>query len=246
MSRVQSIERAFAVLGALADGPLGVTEISERVRLPKSTVARLLRALQDAGAVDQAAEDSRYRIGGRMARFSGAAPTRTLVEIAGPILEGLAASTGEATGLSVPEDDLVHYVAQVDSANPVAIRDWTGTRIPLHTVSSGLVFLAHRRPAEIDAFLARPLERFTAWTATDPIAIRRRLRNVQRDGYAWTSDEYVDGISSIAAPVTLGSAEVVAAIHVHGPTYRFSPSDHEPGLADRVVAAAARLAIRGA
>jgi len=28
MSRVQSIERAFAVLGALADGPIGVTEVA--------------------------------------------------------------------------------------------------------------------------------------------------------------------------------------------------------------------------
>ena len=69
MSRVQSVERAFAVLGALADGPLGVTEIAERVRLPKSTVARLLRALQEEGAVEQATEDSRYRIGGRLARI---------------------------------------------------------------------------------------------------------------------------------------------------------------------------------
>ena len=42
MSRVQSIERAFAVLGALADGPIGVTEVAERVGLPKSTAARLL------------------------------------------------------------------------------------------------------------------------------------------------------------------------------------------------------------
>ena len=37
MSRVQSIERAFAVLGALADGPIGVTEVAERADLPKST-----------------------------------------------------------------------------------------------------------------------------------------------------------------------------------------------------------------
>ena len=53
MSRVQSIERAFAVLGALADGPVGVTEVAERVELPKSTVARLLGSLAREGAVEQ-------------------------------------------------------------------------------------------------------------------------------------------------------------------------------------------------
>ena len=44
MSRVQAIERAFAVLSALSDGPIGVTEVADRVHLPKSTAARLLSA----------------------------------------------------------------------------------------------------------------------------------------------------------------------------------------------------------
>ena len=50
MSRVQSIERAFAVLSALADGPIGVTEVAQRVGVPKSTAARLLTALWHEGA----------------------------------------------------------------------------------------------------------------------------------------------------------------------------------------------------
>ena len=53
MSRVQSIERAFAVLGALADGPIGVTEVADRVDLPKSTAARLLASLAREGVVEQ-------------------------------------------------------------------------------------------------------------------------------------------------------------------------------------------------
>ncbi len=40
MSRVRAIDRALDVLTALAGGPLGVTDVAERVRLPKSTVAR--------------------------------------------------------------------------------------------------------------------------------------------------------------------------------------------------------------
>ena len=45
MSRVQSIERAFAVLGTLANGPIGVTQVAERADLPKSTAARMLASL---------------------------------------------------------------------------------------------------------------------------------------------------------------------------------------------------------
>ena len=53
MPVVQSVHRAFSILRALASGPLGVTEVSDRVGLPKSTVARLLAALEEEGAVPQ-------------------------------------------------------------------------------------------------------------------------------------------------------------------------------------------------
>ena len=84
MSRVQSIERAFAVLGALADGPLGVTEVADRAELPKSTAARLLATLAREGAVEQVPGDTRYRLGPRLVTLAaGIRPTRSLGD-AGP------------------------------------------------------------------------------------------------------------------------------------------------------------------
>ena len=58
MSSVQSIRRAFAVLGALARRALGVTEVAERSGLPKSTAARMLATLVDEGAVEQVPGDT--------------------------------------------------------------------------------------------------------------------------------------------------------------------------------------------
>ena len=52
MSSVQSIRRAFDVLGALAGGPLGVTDVADRTGLPKSTAARMLLTLAREGAVE--------------------------------------------------------------------------------------------------------------------------------------------------------------------------------------------------
>src|SRR5512143_756323 len=144
MSRVQSIERAFAVLATLADGPIGVTDVADRAGLAKSTAARLLASLAREGAVEQVPGDTRYRLGSRLVTLAaGIRPTRGLVAVAHPDLEQLASRTGEAAGLSVPDGVLVHYVDQVGSPNPVQVRDWTGSRIPMHAVSSGQVFLAH-------------------------------------------------------------------------------------------------------
>jgi len=245
MSRVQSIERAFAVLGALAEGPRGVTEVADRVGLPKSTAARILAALTLEGAVEQVPGEARYRLGPRLGSLAaGVRPTRRLVAIAHPYLAELANQIGEAAGLSVPEGSSMHYVDQVDSRNPVQVRDWTGTRIPMHAVSSGQVFLSHFPPPALSRFLASPLEQFTEHTVTDASALLSRLRDVRREGYAWVREEFAIGINSVAAPVADADGEVVAAVHVHGPSYRFPTPDGARAVAASVVEAAAAIGAR--
>ena len=245
MSRVQSIERAFAVLAALQDGPIGVTEVAERVALPKSTVARLLAALVDEEAVEQVPGGTSYRLGPRIVGLAAAVPpTRSIVALARAELVDLAASLGEAAGLSIADGFAVQYIDQVDTPNPVQVRDWTGTRIPMHSVPSGQVLLAGLGPVALERYVARPLEAFTPLTITDAAALRRRLRDVLRQGYAWGREEFALGITSVAAPVSDQAGELVAAVHVHGPSYRFPAPGSEDEVTRRVVAAAARISAR--
>ena len=242
MSRVQSIERAFAVLGALADGPCGVTAVAERVGLPKSTVARLLSSLVTEGAVERVPDGPDYRIGGRIVTLAaGVRPTRSLVALARPHLVELALRTREAAGLSVPDGRTVHYVDQADSSNPVQVRDWTGSRIPMHAVSSGQAILAFLPAPALARFLATPLEPFTERTITSAGALLERLRRVRLDGFAWAREEFAEGITSVAAPVADADGEIVGAIHVHGPAYRFPAPGSEATIAAEVVRAAATV-----
>jgi DNA-binding IclR family transcriptional regulator len=242
---VQSIQRAFAVLGALADGPLGVTDVAERSRIPKSTAARILGALAAEGAVEQVPGERRYRLGPHLvALASGLGDARGLVATARPTLVDLAAELGEAAGLSVRDGWTAHYVDQIESPNPVQVRDWTGTRIPLHAVSSGQVFLAQLPASMLARYLAEPLEQFTPSTLTVAGALLERLRDVRRDGHAWVRDEFAVGITSVAAPVADARGELVAAVHVHGPTYRFPAAGTEDEIAQAVRAAAARIGDR--
>ena len=161
--------------------------------------------------------------------------------MARPSLESLAKSAGEAAGLGVPDGYLIHYIDQVSSPNPVSVRDWTGSRIPLHAVSSGQVLLAYSSPVVVQRYFGRPLERFTDHTLVTAADLLERMRGIRRDGYAWALEEFDEGISSVAAPITDASGEVVAAIHLHGPSYRFPPAESERALADAVVATAARI-----
>ena len=236
---VQSLERAFAILDEVATRPAGVTAIAERVRLPKSTVARLLAALEDVEAVERF-DGTRWRIGPGVAALSSAAsPERSLISVARPFLADLVAELGEDAGLGLPDGNEILYVDQVESDNPVQVRDWTGTRAPMHAVPSGLVLLAEWPDDALAAYFGGGLAALTRRTTTSPTQLRKRLAEVRKLGYAWGLEEYAEGIDSVAAPVRDARGKAIAAIHVHGPAYRFPPEGREDTIAELVVAAAA-------
>jgi DNA-binding IclR family transcriptional regulator len=245
MSSVQSIERAFHVLRAMADGPAGVTEIAERIHLPKSTVSRLLSTLETIGAVEQVSAGGRYRIGPAMVELAtGTLPSTLLLTATRPHLVALTREIGEASGLSVAANLEVQYIDQVESPNAVQVRDWTGERAPLHVVPSGLVFLANSSPTQIDTYLSRPLAACTPRSMTDSAALRARLGQVRRTNVAWVYEEFLEGMNSVAAPIRDHTGAVIAAIHAHGPAYRFPGPGQADALAERVTHAADQVTRR--
>ena len=242
---VQSIKRSFALLRALALGPVGVTELAERVNLPKSTVARLLASLEEEQAVEQTEAGGEYRLGPGLIDIAGSAPPgRNLVAAARPHLLELAESIDEVAGLSIIDEGQVYYLDQTESSSNIQVRDWTGEHAPLHAVPSGLVMLAYLSPDQIEEYLAGSLVQCTPWTMTDPDELRERLEQVRSIGYAWVHEEFAEGINSVAAPVFESDGRVEAALHVHGPAYRFPNPDltHDHGMA--VIEAARRLSLQ--
>ena len=223
MSSVQSVDRAFELLGAIAVRPLLLTEAAAEVDLPVSTVSRLLGTLVDIGAVARD-DDGRFGVGERIAELAGGVdPTTTLTTAAQPHLIWLAETIGESAGLSVPSGGEVLYLSHIDVESDVQIREWTGTAAPMHTVSAGLALLAYLPADEVEHVLAEPLPYSTEVTVVDPGLIRERLEATRALGYVWTGEEYVEGIASVASPV-FERGQLVGAVHVHGPAYRF-PAD---------------------
>ena len=226
MTTVQSIDRAFGVLRALAAGPAGVTDIADRVGLPKSTVSRMLSTLEELGAVEQVSVGGEYRIGWAMIELAAAArPGRSLISLARPHLVELARVTGEAAGISIPDGTDMLYLDQLTPNSELQVRDWTGHRIPMHAVPSGHVVLASDAPLAANV-AAGTLQRFTPHTITKGSALLKRLDLVRRDGYAWALEEFADDMNSVAAAVRDAEGRVIAALHVYGPASRF-PGDRD-------------------
>lgn len=242
MAGVQSIERAFAILRALSVKAGGVTELADRVELPKSTVARLLNALESEGAIEQVSAGGEYRIGPAIETLAaGSGPGLNLIAAARPFLVELAAQTGESSGLDVLDDGWVQFVENVENDDHnVQVRDWTGESGPAHSLPAGIVILANCDDSIIDRYLQHELEPQTSNTITTRSGLRDRLTQAKSAGYAWGFEEFAVGINSVAAPV-FGPEGVVGALRVHGPSYRFPNPDRTHDIGRVVAEAAARL-----
>jgi DNA-binding IclR family transcriptional regulator len=212
----------MTVLRAVAAQPASsASELARTSGLPRSTVARTLLTLADAGMVEEA--QGGWVIGHELIRIAHAAdPDRRLLEAARPALERLRDETAESAMLAVPRGRPgLRIVLQVDPSRLVGVANWVGVDVPLHASAAGKLILTELDESELDAWLARAkLVGFTSSTITSEPDLRAELRRVRRRGWAELGDELEEGHASLAVPVRAADGTLTAVIGISGPTFR--------------------------
>lgn len=234
---VQSISRAFTLLRTIAQSPQGITitDLARRTRLHKSTVSRLILTLEAERAVDR--HNGTLHIGEGLAELVAAEiNSATLVSLVHPYLRMVVDTIDETAGLCIPEAEYAFYIDQVMTDHYIQIRNWSGERYPLHTVSSGKLFLAYASDEIVNAYLTKPLAAMTAHTISDPMNLRRHLALLRRQGYDWSFEEFTEGLAVVSAPIFDTQGAVIASIYVCGPTLRFPPNGKQDEITALVVA----------
>jgi len=219
-SAVGVLDKAVAVLAALAAGPASLAELVERTGLPRPTAHRLAVALAVHRLVARAA-DGRFEVGPRCAELAAGAADPLLARAPG-VLAGLRDVTGESAQLYRREAGGRRCVAAAERAEGLRDTVPVGALLPLTAGSAAQVLLAWSDdPVPADAAFST-----------------RRLADVRRRGWASSVGEREAGVASVSAPVCDEVGRVVAAISVSGPVDRLTRS---PGrLHAQVVVAAAK------
>ena len=246
---MQAIERVFAILRSLgaSQGRGTVGQVAESTGLPKSTVSRMLAALEAEGVVERVG-DGEYAIGLGLTSLTGQVDSQAaLAQVAEPYLRALATDYGEGAGLSVEDGNRSLYAVHVGSEGPVRTEDWTGQSFPYHTVAGGLAILATWPDRRINQYAAAGLDRFTGQTVTSRAALRRRVREIRRTGYAVTIGDFADEINGVGAAIRRPGGTAVGAVNVYGPAFRFpgerNLSDIGPHLIEVAAEIGERLAV---
>ncbi|MHB8692635.1 MAG: IclR family transcriptional regulator [Solirubrobacteraceae bacterium] len=207
-----------------SERPVALTELASATGIPKSTVSRLLSALERRGLVEQDGQRGRLRPGPAILRVAERSMLeRNVVELARPSLDALSEASGETINLAVPALGGVEHVAQVDGRHFLGTGQWLGRTVDYHCTAVGKVFLAFGRAMIENQAPELPLRRHAPATITDPRLLRSELTRVRRTGLATAVDELEPGLAAMAAPVRGAGGDVIAALSITGPTLRMTP-----------------------
>ncbi|MDH6706781.1 IclR family acetate operon transcriptional repressor [Kitasatospora sp. MAA19] len=230
---VQSVERAFQLLEALADsgGVATLSELSASSGLPMPTIHRLVRTLVQQGYVRQDTA-RRYTLGPRLIRL-GETAGRLLGSWARPYLAELMEATGETANLAVLEGGEVVYVGQVQSRRSMRMFTEVGRRVQPHCTGVGKALLAQLPEDEARAILGpNPLPAHTEYTVTDPQELLQQLAEARERGYVVDDQEQEIGVRCIALAVP--GAPTPTALSVSGPEARIRALEEQTGASSLV------------
>jgi IclR family KDG regulon transcriptional repressor len=203
----------------------GVAALAREVAIPKTTVYRILRVLQQHGFLIQDPDTRRFRLGlsvlelGRRA-YEGI----ELRRVAQPVMERMAALSGETVLLSVldPDRQYVVCIERVQQRAGLRLILEVGATAPLYAGCTAKALLAFLPEEEIDAVIARGLPAVTPHTITDPDRLRADLAEVRRNGYAVSFEETDVGVAGISVPVRDHLDHVIASLSISGPITRIN------------------------
>jgi len=219
LSGVQSVERAFAILEAMAEEnrEIGVTQLSERLSLPAPTIHRSMKTLVALGYARQN-DSRRYSLGSRLL-YLGDSAARGMASWAKPTLLALSNECGETVNLATLEGDLVVYTAQSPSRHSMRMFTEVGRRVLPHSCGVGKAIMSQLDDDEARKIVKHTgMPKFTPTTITTWPALKEELALIRKNGYAMDEGEQELGVRCIAVPV-LGMSNPTA-LSISGPQTR--------------------------
>ena len=222
-----SFLRALRILERIAqtDRPAAADLIRD-LALPKPTVHRMIAALERAGLVQRDPVAKRLVVGTRLQALALDVVVRSTQY--GPrhqILSRLTADTGETSSFTMLERAEVLVVDRVESASPLRLNLFPGSRVPLHCSASGKMILAMMTEEARERLLNRmkPLRVHTRNTVTHPKELAAMLARIRAEEVSTDNEEFIAGLVAIAVPVThLASKQVVGALSLNAPAARMT------------------------
>ena len=207
----------------MAGRPITASEVQQLTDLPRPTCYRLLHSMQAEQLLDEVSS-GRFIVGESLVRLALLGQTDVdICRSAAPTLQRAADNLGEAVFLSRFRNrgvEIIHVEVPGDAKRSF-VHPGLGFR-PMHACSCSKVIAAFADDTFRQDILSGPMRSFTEYTRCDPQRLSREFDQILSSGYAECVQEIELGVSSVAAPVQIGSVGALYSIGATGPVRRFT------------------------
>lgn len=240
-----TVERTLSILETVAHSTNGLTnsDISRRLKIPKSSASYILRVLEKRGYLLRETNSGKYRIGLKLMSLTREVSTHLDVrEVARPIMEDFVKRTSLSTHLAVLDNGRAVYVEKVENPNSFIKMDiWVGHRLPVHSTAIGKILVSQMTETEILAILElRGMEKKTPKTITNQKKFLKELENVKTYGFAVDNEENSFDVRCVASPVYDSQGKIIAALGTSDTIIRLDEA-HLPKIVEMVKNSAEKI-----
>lgn len=221
---VSSVLKVFGILQALGEQKdIGITELSQRLMMSKSTTYRFLQTMKMLGYVEQEGEADKYSLTLKLFEVGAKSLEYVdLISLADKEMRHISQLTNEALHLGALDVDHIIYTHKIDSNYNLRMQSRIGRRNPLYSTAIGKVLLADHD----EEFVRKTLKdvvfvKHTDKTHENVEQLLEELQLVKQQGYAEDNQEQEPGLRCIAAPIYDRFGHVIAGISISFPTIRF-------------------------
>ncbi len=225
---IESVDNAMRILLFMGErSELRLTEVAKYLGVASSTAHRLLAMLQYRGFVRQDSRTKAYVPGPALTgvafsilqRFDVREPLR-------PFLEELNRETAETVHLGILDGTSVRFIDAIESPRAVRVASRLGRSIPAHCTSTGKAMLAALPTDQLHRLYPQEeLPGLTEHSVRSRTALEKELAEVRRKGYATSSEESEEGVSSVAVAFPAELPSLRMAFNTAVPVGRMSRGD---------------------
>ena len=209
MEKNQSLDRTLDILECFSTSrsKIGLSDLARAVCLPKATVYRIAETLLARGYLIKDAADQSYQLGYKVLNLAGAMLANLdYRKIALPYMQQMRNETNESITLYIAANERQRLcVERVQSTAGLSRIVNVGDVFPIDRGAPGKVLLAYQDPAALQDYAVSSAE----------------LERVRSRGYAISYAERETGVTAVAAPIFNREGQILAALSISGPSFRY-------------------------
>ncbi|MFJ8235384.1 IclR family transcriptional regulator [Ureibacillus sp. NPDC094379] len=196
---------------------LSFQEIIELSEIPKTTVYRMLKSLEEMEFLEKGL-DAKYRLGMILLKFGNLLYNRLDVrKIAYPIMQELHSDVKEAINLVIRDGEEAIYIEKIDDKQKVRLYTAVGRKSPLHAGACPRAIFSFLPEYEVKEYLdSVELKSYANGTFTDKEKLYEKVKQEREQGFTISHSELENHTSAVAAPIYNHLGEVVAGMAIAG------------------------------